>query len=1173
MTRFLRQARKGALLMLALFVLAGSGASALAATGGAGASLPYVELQAENAATNGTVIGPSFIYNQLACEASGRKAVTLAGQGKFVEFTLPSAANSIVVRYSIPDTGNGSVYTASLSLYVGGVKQPNLTLTNAYSWFYGGYPFTNAPGSNPHHFYDEVHRLLPAMLAGTKVRLQVDAENTASSYTIDLADFEQVGPARAQPANSVTVTSFGADPTGAADSTAAFNSAVANAAGRIVFIPSGTFRVTGHVIVNNVTVEGAGMWYSVVSGQDIGFYGNFAPTPSTNVHLSHFEIRGNVQERNDGAQVNGIGGALQNSTVSDIWIEHTKVGAWMDGPFSNLAFTRMRIRDQTADAVNFHNGITGSSVTQSHVRNVGDDGLAMWAEHNANANDSFTFNTVELPILANGIAIYGGHDITVNDNRVVDAGLSQGGGIHVGNRFAAVPLAGVTNIRRNTIVRSGDLDPNWQFGVGALWFDARDQAMSGQITVDDILIQQSPYEAIHFVSGSSITNVSISNARITGTGTFVLQLQVGGQATFTNVVATGVGGPAGIYNCGVGFTVNDGGGNSGWQTTFCGPFPNPIFPPPVGVAASPTALTFGSQTTGTTSAAQSVLVTNSASTAASIASVAVSGDFAQTNNCGTSLAPGASCTVSVTFRPTATGTRTGTLTLATSDGNSGVSLTGTGTAPGPALSASPGSLSFGTTVVGTTSSAQSVTVQNTGTAAAAITSIAASGDFAQTNGCGGSLAVGASCTVSVRFGPTAAGGRSGTLMITSNAVNNPTTVALAGNAIDSNTNVALGKTATASSSVNGAQTPNLAVDGNTSTYWESANNAFPQWLQVDLGAQLPIGRVVVKLPPPAAWATRVQTLSVLGSVDGAAFTTLVGSAGYTFNPATGNTVTINFPASTQRHVRLHFTANTGWPAGQVAELEVYPAGASTPGALVVNPSSLVFASQTVATTSPAQTLTLQNPGSSTAAIGTILASGDFAQTNGCGASLASGASCIISVTFRPTAAGTRTGSVTITSSASSSPLTVALSGTGVAANANLALGKAMSASSSVNGSFTPNFANDDNPSSYWESANNAFPQWLQVDLGTSTNVGRIVIRLPPSSSWATRTQTLSVAGSADGATFTTIVASAGYTWNPATGNSVTITFAATSRRFVRLNFTANTGWPAGQTSELQVFAP
>jgi hypothetical protein len=129
----------------------------------------------------------------------------------------------------------------------------------------------------------------------------------------------------------------------------------------------------------------------------------------------------------------------------------------------------------------------------------------------------------------------------------------------------------------------------------------------------------------------------------------------------------------------------------------------------------------------------------------------------------------------------------------------------------------------------------------------------------------------------------------------------------------------------------------------------------------------------------------------------------------------------------------------------------------------------------------------------------------------------------------------------------------------------------MSASSSVNGAQTPNYANDNNTSSYWESANNSFPQWLQVDLGASTSVGRIVITLPPSTSWGTRTQTLSVLGSTDGTTFTTVVASAGYTFNPATGNTVTITFPATSRRYLRLNFTANTGWPAGQASEFQVY--
>src|ERR1700733_7853241 len=249
----------------AVAIQPGPAGAASTATGGSGASLPYAEVEAENSATNGTVIGPSYTQGQLADEASGRKAVTLQGTGKYVTFTTPVATNSIDFRYSIPDSSDGSVYTAPLSLYVNGPKQTDFTLTNAYSWYHGSYPFVNTPGSgNPPHFYDEVHRLFTTTYpAGTTFKLQVDSEDTASSYTIDFADFEQVGAALTQPAGSVSVTSKGADVTGASDSTNAFNAAITAAgAGGTVWIPPGTFNIPGHIMVNNVTVEGAGMWYS-----------------------------------------------------------------------------------------------------------------------------------------------------------------------------------------------------------------------------------------------------------------------------------------------------------------------------------------------------------------------------------------------------------------------------------------------------------------------------------------------------------------------------------------------------------------------------------------------------------------------------------------------------------------------------------------------------------------------------------------------------------------------------------------------------------------------------------------------------------------------------------------------------------------------------------------------
>jgi hypothetical protein len=1057
-----------------------------AATGGSGASLPYVEVQAENSATNGTVIGPSYTQGQLADEASDRQAVTLQGAGKSVTFTTPVATNSIDFRYSIPDTSDGSVYTAPLSLYINGTKQTDFTLTNAYSWYYGGYPFTNTPSSgNPHHFFDEVHRLLPTSYPqGTTFKLQVDSEDTASSYTIDFADFEQVGAALTQPAGSVSVTSEGADASGVNDATGAFNAAISAAgSGGTVWIPPGTYNVPGHISVNNVTIAGAGMWYSTVTGTAPGFYGNSAPSPSTNVHLQNFAIFGNVQQRDDSAQVNGIGGALSNSTVSNIWIEHDKVGAWMDGPMDKLTFSGMRIRDTTADGINFHGGVTNSTVTNSDIRNTGDDGIATWADSSegADASDTISNNTVQLQMLANGIAIYGGHDNTVSGNLVVDTGITQGGGIQVGQRFNSTPV-GTTTISNNTMIRDGSLDPNWQFGVGALWFDGSQGAISGPINVTNALIEQSPFEAVQWVEGT-VSGVSLSNVTIAGTGTFALQEQTGGATTFTNVTATGVNGPGNVYNCeGTNFTVNDGGGNSGVTgTPYCGPWPTPVYPPfpNSSVTVAPSALNFGSVATGSTSSAQTVTVSNPTGSAASVSAISVTGDFTQANTCGSSIAAGASCTVSVKFTPAAAGARTGTLTVSAGGITNSVSLSGTGTTAGggsATLSASPASVAFGSEAVGSTTAAQSVTVSNTGSAAASVSSVSAGAPFAETNTCGASIAAGASCTVSVKFTPTATGGAAANLTVASNATNPSLTVALTGTGTSgggsTSTNLALNAPITASSFTQVYVASN-ANDGDTSTYWEGTNGAWPTTLTANLGTpqQDSLTSVVVDLPPSSAWGTRTQTLSVLGSANGTSFTTLVGSATYTFNPATGNTVTIALPAGTSaQYVQLSFTANSVQNGAQVSEFQVWG-----------------------------------------------------------------------------TAGGT--------------------------AHPDLALNAPATASSSTQ-TFVASNAVDGNTSTYWEGTNGVWPTTLSVNLGATKALGSVVLDLPPSSAWGTRTQTLSVLGSANGTSYTTLVGSATYTFNPATGNTVTIALpAGTSAQYVQLSFTANSVQNGAQVSELDVFGP
>lgn len=203
------------------------------------------------------------------------------------------------------------------------------------------------------------------------------------------------------------------------------------------------------------------------------------------------------------------------------------------------------------------------------------------------------------------------------------------------------------------------------------------------------------------------------------------------------------------------------------------------------VTLSATSLTFASEPTGTSSTAQTVTVTNSGQAALTVSSVTVTGDFSETNTCST-VAAGANCAVSVTFKPTATGARTGTLSIADNASGSpqSVSLSGTGAAPGPAVTLTPTSLSFSQQTQGTTSTAQTVTLSNSGSAALTISGVALdNSSFQQTNTCGTSVAAGSTCTLSVTFTPASTGTLAGTLSITDNAADSPQKLALSGTGV------------------------------------------------------------------------------------------------------------------------------------------------------------------------------------------------------------------------------------------------------------------------------------------------------------------------------------------------------------------------------------------------------
>ncbi len=1119
------------LLVIALLTLAGLSvaskplrliSSAKAATT-AGASLPYVEVQAEDAITNGTIIGPDRHYPGLATEASGRRAVTLDARGEYVEFSVPKASNALIVRYSIPDNTAGTGIDAPIGLYVNGVKQPDLALTSRYGWFYGGYPFNNTPTDvRPHHFYDEVRRIIGAMPVGTKVRLQVDANSSASSYTIDLMDFEQVDQPLTKPAGYLSVTDFGADPTGVADSTSEVQTAVntASSQNKGLWIPQGTFTIKTQIHINNVTIKGAGPWYAVLhfttpTGSNAGLYGNYAPTPSQNVHLADFAILGEVVQRNDNDQINGIGGALSNSTIENLWIQHTKCGMWLDGPFDNLKISRVRIMDQIADGINFHKGVTNSSVTQSIFRNTGDDGLAMWSDSSnnsiANANNSFSFNHIEMPILANGIALYGGTNNSVTDNYVADQ-QAEGGGIHVGNRFSPVtPVSGITTIARNTVVRAGSRDyyNGWNFGTGAIWFFALDQDLTGTINVDDNHIIDSNYEAIHFI-GNKVQNINFNRNQIIGAGTYAIEIRSSGSATFNGNTATGLG-RGSIFSCRSDFTIIKGTGNSSWidDPFVCPtPYPEPIYGPIVTPTPIPTSMP----------------------------------------------CPNSVCPPTNTPLPTATNTPIPTSTPVPTQipGVVVKAINAGGSASGNWQADS----NFNQ---GSSYADASTTIDTSGYLDPKVAPQAIYQDVRWNSAFNYTipgLVAGQPYIVILHWAELSfqsAGARSFNVAINgSNVLNNFDVYAVGGY------KRAVGKAFNATANASGQ----IAIDFSRG----AADNPFISGIEIIS----PSGVVPTNTPVvPSATATNTPVAPTATRTPTQVPATATPNTNQT--PYGGTVRTI--PGTIQAEdfdnggeaVAYH-DLDAGNAGGQYRSTDVDIEASSEGGyniGWIRNGEWLEYS------------VNVQTAGNYTLA-----------------ARVASGVS---TGSFRVEFNGLdKTGTVNINStggwqtwqdisrtvnlSAGQQVLRVqALGGdfnlnylslTASSNSTNLALNKAVTASS-TNDVYAASNAVDGNATSYWESSQNAFPQSITVDLGASTNVSKIVLKLP--ANWGARNQNLSILGSSNNSSYGTLVNNASYSFDPATGNTVTINFSASNQRYIRINLTANSGWPSAQIAELEIY--
>lgn len=442
---------------------------------------------------------------------------------------------------------------------------------------------------------------------------------------------------------------------------------------------------------------------------------------------------------------------------------------------------------------------------------------------------------------------------------------------------------------------------------------------------------------------------------------------------------------------------------------------NPSAGTPSPAAALSTAtLSFGNQIVQTASGAMSANLTNTGTANLVLSSVTVGGtnptEFTRTGTCAAavSLAPAASCSVDVTFKPTAIGARSATITIAhnATPNTSVVSLSGTGTAaPTPAAGLSATTLAFSNQTVGITSAARTVSISNTGTASLVLGTITTTGsnaaDFAPSNCSGSTLAPGANCAISVTFTPAALNARSATLSIPSNAAGSPHGVALSG------TGVAAPAPAV-------ALAPTALVFGNQTVGTTSAAKAIT--LTNSGNAALGITSIV------ASGAGFASTHNCAATLSAAASCTINVTFAPTSAVASAGSVSVTSSAAGSPHsVGLSGMGTAPTPTAPVAALA---------------PVAVDFGMVTLDTPSTTRAVSLTNTGNAPLNLSAVNVggtnAGEFSQTSNCpvGGSLPAGAACTISSRFTPTGEGARAATLTLASNAAGSAA-ADLKGTGV----------------------------------------------------------------------------------------------------------------------------------------------
>ncbi|MFJ8922962.1 discoidin domain-containing protein [Streptomyces sp. NPDC102415] len=505
---------------------------------GRGADMPYDMYEAEDGVTGGgaKVVGPNRTVGDIAGEASGRKAVTLDSTGNYVEFTTRAPTNTLVTRFSIPDSPGGGGIESKLNVYVDDTFLKAIDLTSKYAWLYGNETGPgNSPGSGaPRHIYDEANLMLGKNVpAGSRIRLQKDAANT-STYAIDFVSLEQVTQkANPDPARYTVPAGFTHQ-----DVQNALDKVRMDTTGNLVgvYLPAGDYSTAGkfQVYGKAVKVTGAGPWFtrfqapSTQDNTDIGFRAEASAKGSS---FSDFAYFGNYTSR-----IDGPGKVFDFSNVSDIvidniWNEHMVCLYW-GANTDNVTIKNSRIRNMFADGINMTNGSTDNHVTNNEARATGDDSFALFSAIDAGGadmkNNVYENLTSLLTWRAAGVAVYGGYDNTFRNIRIADTLVYSG--ITVSSLDFGYPMngfgTGPTTIENVSVVRAGGHFWGTQTFPG-IWLFSASKVFQG-IRISHVDIVDPTYSGIMFqtnyvggqpqfpIKDTVLTDITVSGARKSG---------------------------------------------------------------------------------------------------------------------------------------------------------------------------------------------------------------------------------------------------------------------------------------------------------------------------------------------------------------------------------------------------------------------------------------------------------------------------------------------------------------------------------------------------------------------------------------------------------------------------------------------------------------------------------